>query len=208
MDAARYIDVHLPYFDVSDFGIIDNERSWMHPELGKWFIAGGIVLTGSKPEDNPVSWRLAAAIFGTAGVAIVYGIGLVLWRSPWWAGFSSLLITVDGLHLVQSRTAMLDIFVCTLMSLAMLFVVLEWRRRSGRDPAAPSRSGLARLLISRWMLALGVTIGLAVATKWSAIYLWGPIGLGFAIVALLRTGGSGPAWRSWPGWAWCCSWSR
>jgi dolichyl-phosphate-mannose-protein mannosyltransferase len=122
-------------------------------------------------------WRLPSALFGIAGVALIYLLALRLWRSVWWAGFVSLLLALDGLHIVQSRIAMLDIFLTTFITAGFLFLVLDRERMD----AHPSRDRWPR--ISRWFgspyrLWAGVCLGAAVATKWS-----GAFALIFAAVA-------------------------
>jgi dolichyl-phosphate-mannose--protein O-mannosyl transferase len=76
------------------------------------------------------------------------------------------LLAIDILHLVQSRTAMLDVFLAMFVVAAFLAVVLDLR-------SAPStgRGGIRRWLFGRpWRLAAGVLVGCAVAVKWSGVY--------------------------------------
>ena len=64
---------------------IADEGTWVHPPLGKWIIA----LLGVGPIGlRSIGWRLPSAIFGIAGVALLYLLALRLWGSVWWAGFS------------------------------------------------------------------------------------------------------------------------
>src|SRR5580765_4734870 len=59
---------------------IADEGTWVHPPGGKWIIA----LLGVGPlGDRPIGWRLPSALFGTAGVALLYLLALRLWRSVW-----------------------------------------------------------------------------------------------------------------------------
>ena len=82
--------------------------------------------------QRSIGWRLPSAVFGIAGVALLYLLALRLWRSVWWAGFAALLLALDGLHIVQSRMAMLDIFLTTFITAAMLFLVLDRERMDAR----------------------------------------------------------------------------
>lgn len=114
------------------------EISWVHPPVGKWLIAAGIALFGK----NPWGWRIMSAIFGTGLVAITYLIAFQFWRRHLWAMAAGLLVAVDGLAIVQSRVAMLDIFATTFIALAFLFAVMD-RRHSERvsedlDASEPS----------------------------------------------------------------------
>lgn len=138
-----------------------------HPPLGKWLIAAGV-----GPYDRPVGWRLPSVVFGVAGVLLVYLLALTLWRSPWWAGLAGLLVALDGVHVVQSRLAMLDIFMSTFVTGAVLCAVLEYQRRKGVPVPAVTGN---RVLGSRYLLGTGVLLGAAVATKWTALFVLGPV---------------------------------
>ncbi len=147
---------------------IADEGTWIHPPLGKWIIA----LLGVGPFGlRSIGWRLPSALFGTAGVALLYFLALELWGSVWWAGLAALLLALDGLHIVQSRIAMLDIFLTTFITAGMLLLVLDRKRtRLGH----PGREGLAghveRIFGSPYRLGAGLALGAAVATKWAGVF--------------------------------------
>lgn len=115
----------------------------VHPPLGKWLIAIGIQIFG----DNPFGWRFSAALFGLASVALIYFITQSLFKSNFLSLAATALISLDGLHLVMSRTALLDIFLSFFILLTFYLVIKE----------------------EYWQA--GIAIGLALATKWSALYL-------------------------------------
>jgi dolichyl-phosphate-mannose-protein mannosyltransferase len=130
-----------------------------HPVGAKWLIAAGIDAFGYEP----FGWRFASALAGTAGVAIVFLLGRRILASTW-AGFGAAsLLALDFLHFELSRLAMLDIFVATFGSAAVLFAVLD------RDRAGPpgSEARRDRLRDRPWLLAAGAALGAAVASKWS-----------------------------------------
>jgi dolichyl-phosphate-mannose--protein O-mannosyl transferase len=111
-------------------------------------------------------------VFGVAGVLLVYLLALTLWRSPWWAGLAGLLVALDGVHIVQSRLAMLDIFVSTFITAGVLCAVLEYQRRNGIPvPTVTSN----RVFGSRYLLGTGILLGAAVATKWTGTFILGPM---------------------------------
>jgi dolichyl-phosphate-mannose-protein mannosyltransferase len=138
-----------------------------HPPLGKWLIAAG---TG--PYSKPIGWRFPSMVFGVAGVLLVYLLALTLWRSPWWAGLAGLLVALDGVHIVQSRLAMLDIFMSTFVLGGVLCAVLEYQRRAGIPVPTVTRN---RVFGSRYLLGSGVLLGAAVATKWTGLFIVGPV---------------------------------
>ena len=115
----------------------------VHPPLGKWLIAIGIQTFG----DNPFGWRFSAALFGLASVALINFITQALFKSNFLSLSATTLISLDGLHLVMSRTALLDIFLSFFILLTFYLVIKE----------------------KYWQA--GITMGLALATKWSALYL-------------------------------------
>ena len=115
----------------------------VHPPVGKWMIAMGIRLVG----DNPTGWRFASALIGTASIGILYLVARRLFESEFIALIAATLMTIDGLHVVMSRTALLDIYLMFFLLTAFLAFLSE------------------RHLISAIML------GLALGTKWSAVYI-------------------------------------
>ena len=124
---------------------------WNHPPLGVLLIAGGIRLYG----NEPYGWRISSAIFGAIGIALAYVLALRLTRRRAVAILAACLLLMDGLYFVQSRTAMLDIFLTVFMMAAMLAFHAYL--------TAPAESGL-------FVVLTGTFLGLAIATKWSAAY--------------------------------------
>jgi len=142
---------------------IRDDSTPQHPPLGKWLIAAG---TG--PYNRRIGWRLPSMLCGVAGVLLVYLLALRLWRSPWWAGLGGLLVALDGVHIVQSRLAMLDIFMSTFITGGVLCAGLEYQRRNGiRVPTVTGN----QVFGSRYLLGTGVLLGAAVATKWAGLFI-------------------------------------
>jgi dolichyl-phosphate-mannose--protein O-mannosyl transferase len=155
---------------------IDDLVSGPHPPLGNWLIGIGIRLFG----NTEFGWRIAAAVAGTLGVALLYVLVRRLLAghvaapaATVGAAVSSGLLATDFLHLVQSRVAMLDVFVTLFVIATVLFVVLDGaRRRGARGEDADAPAWLRRLTLGRpWRLATGLTLGAATAVKWSGGYL-------------------------------------
>jgi dolichyl-phosphate-mannose-protein mannosyltransferase len=146
--------------------------AWVHPPLGKWMIAAGELAFGT----DSFGWRVAAAATGTATVIALAVIVQLLFGSPIWAFAGGLLLAVENLHFVQSRTAMLDVFVTFWIVLAFVFLLLDhrWMERSNPGPAAAQAppedpSPVAAPLWRPWRFAAGVALGAGIATKWSAL---------------------------------------
>lgn len=126
----------------------------VHPPVGKWMIASGIKLFG----DNALGWRFATALVGSLMILIVALIAHRLFYSPLLTALASGLMAVDGLALVHSRTALLDNFLAFFILIATYF------------------------FISKKYWLTGLFLGIALATKWSALYF---IAI-FALIALYR----------------------
>jgi dolichyl-phosphate-mannose-protein mannosyltransferase len=171
--------------DTAQCGIPDLV-SGAHPPLGDWLIGIGIRLFGY----DEFGWRIVAAIGGVLGVALLYLLvrRLLAGHMPETAAtvgatVASGLLAVDLLDVVQSRVAMLDIFVTLFVIATVLFAVLDGGRRRGprgEDEAAPG--WLRRVTLGRpWRMATGLALGAATATKWSGGYV--ALGLVVLVVA-------------------------
>lgn len=114
----------------------------VHPPVGKWLIAAGIKLFG----NNEFGWRIAVAVAGTLTIYLTARIAQRIFHENKWANLAALLMVLDGLNLVMSRTALLDIF----LTLFVLLSVNAWLK--GR------------------YLNFAIYLGLAMGCKWSALY--------------------------------------
>ncbi|MDD7929429.1 dolichyl-phosphate-mannose--protein mannosyltransferase [Microbacterium thalli] len=154
----------------------------VHPPLGKYLIGLPMALFGA---DSTFAWRLATALAGTACVLVLYLLARSLSGSVVFASLASGLLAIDGLGIVMSRAALLDIFLTLFTLLAFWFVVLD--RRSHRvtlaarvaarwDDAGPPSWG--PVLWNRpWIIAAGAAAGAASAVKWSGAFVLAAIGL-------------------------------
>ena len=150
-------------------GIFTNEPTWVvHPDGGKWLIAGGIDLFGM----TPFGWRFAAVVAGSLMVLVLARLTLRLTGSIAFACLAGLLLTIDGVHFVMSRLALLDIFLALwlLCMVACLAADRDWLK-SRLDQGLPV--GWFR----GWQAAAGVCAGLAVSTKWSALWVIAAFGI-------------------------------
>ena len=126
-----------------------DNHDWLHPPLAKYIQALFFQSFG----HNAFAWRLPSAVFGVIGVALVFVVAQLAFRKISLSLLAALLLSLDGLWLVQSRVAMNDVFV-TVWLLAAIASYL-WYRRSAR---------------AAWLLPVGILGGLGLATKWSAVF--------------------------------------
>lgn len=130
-----------------------------HPLLAKELIALAIWLFG----ESPFGWRIAPLVAGT--------LALVSWsRAVWWYSRSqvvsllfAVLLASNFLLFSLSRLAMLDVFMFAFTGGALVSFLL----------------GLER---PRWLIACGISLGLALASKWSAA----PVALALALCGLWK----------------------
>ena len=146
----------------------------VHPPVGKWLIGAGEAIFGM----NSFGWRVAPLVFGTLLVLVTIRLVRRVSKSTLIGGLAGLLITLDGLAFVMSRTALLDIFVAffVVAGVSCLAADRDWFRNRLADyleqhelPDLRGRFGPA-LMLRPWRLAAGICFGLAIGSKWNALY--------------------------------------
>ncbi|MDX6293844.1 MAG: dolichyl-phosphate-mannose-protein mannosyltransferase [Kribbellaceae bacterium] len=175
----------------------------VHPEVGKWMIAAGEQLFGM----NTFGWRFMPALFGTLTVLVLIRTVRRMTRSTLIGCIAGLLLAVDGLHFVMSRVALLDIFLAfwLICAVSCLICDRDWTRRRHADSldsgtAPGERRTVGRwLLVRPWRIAAGVCFGLALGTKWSAIWVLAGFGIlvfAWDLGARRALGVRHPFWKS------------
>lgn len=119
-----------------------------HPPLTSLLIAMGIFMFG----DNAFAWRFAGATVGTAMIPLTYLLGKRLFKSRLAATCAAFFVLTDGLFLVDSRTAVWEIFYVFFGAVAYLFL---FRFAQSNEPAVRRRS----------LVGMGVMLGLCLASK-------------------------------------------
>lgn len=176
--SVRLLIPSKPFFDEIHYlpparNILDLSKplNREHPPLGKEILAVGIALFG----DRTFGWRIMPALFGTIALfAAMRAVWFATLRRFATIAAGVLLVTGFGLF-VESRIAMLDIFMITFAMVAMWMCAGAVRESE----------------TARWRLAVaGASLGFAVACKWNAAPLMAIPGLAFLVVRA-RTAG----WR-------------
>ena len=152
----------------------------VHPPVGKWVIGFGEWVFGV----TPFGWRFMPAVLGTLMVLMLARIVRRMTRSTLLGSIAGLLLALDGLSIVLSRSALLDGVLAFWILAAFGCLVIDrdhmrqrladWAeaRQAGDGAADPDRSADLgpRLGLRPLRLLAGVLLGLACATKWSGIY--------------------------------------
>ncbi|MFI7534437.1 dolichyl-phosphate-mannose--protein mannosyltransferase [Streptosporangium sp. NPDC049376] len=166
---------------------IDKCASYVvHPPLGKWLISIGEQLFGM----TPFGWRFAGAVLGSLSILILARVARRMTRSTLLGCLAGLLLAVEGLHLVLSRTALLDIFLMffVLAGFACLVADRDHARRRLVDwyENSPISDQGPWLGLRPWRMAAGVLLGAACAVKWSGVFYL----IAFAVMTLLWDAGA------------------
>jgi dolichyl-phosphate-mannose--protein O-mannosyl transferase len=156
----------------------------VHPPLGKWMMAVGEVLFDHGKTvmfhntiypASPLSFRFSGAVVGTLAILMVARLARRMFHSTALGVIAGVLLSLDGLEFVQSRTAMLDIYLMFWVLAAFCCLVIDrddGRRRLAErltSPLDPDHWGPS-LGIRPWRWGAGICIGAACATKWDGAY--------------------------------------
>lgn len=137
-----------------------HEMPWYestHPPLGKVFMSWCIQLLGM----NPFAWRLAGTLAGILMLPGMYLLGKVLFKRTEIAFAAMMLMALDCMHLTQTRIATIDSFPVLFIIWAFFFMFLYANMSFYHEK-------LSRTLPP--LLASGVCMGLACASKWIGLY--------------------------------------
>ncbi|HVA41316.1 MAG TPA: phospholipid carrier-dependent glycosyltransferase, partial [Candidatus Binataceae bacterium] len=160
-----------------------------HPPLAKLVIAAGILLFG----DHPWSWRIGNALIGILLVALTYMLGRRMFASRLAGALAASFIICDGMFLVDSRVAVIDIVYLTLAAWSYLLLFRFAESNDHRDRR-------------RTLAAMGVTLGLCLGSKLYVPAVTFLLCAGFMVYFIIRSEGATPpparVWRA-VARAWC-----
>jgi dolichyl-phosphate-mannose-protein mannosyltransferase len=169
---------------------VASEQTAVHPPLGKWLLAAGVRVFGY----NAVGWRVAAALAGAATVTLLFILARKLLGSTLGAVVAAGAFAIDPLHFVQSRIAMLDVFVTGFGVAAFTFLLWDRNRSITNHSSQADRGGLRP-----WRIAAGTAAGAAVASKWSGVLVVVAavvLSITWAVAVRRRDGGARPVGRA------------
>ena len=119
---------------------------WTHPPLAKEIMALSMLMFNTQ---ESWAWRLPGVILGIISIYLIYLISKLLFKSELIALTASFIYSLDGLNFVQSRTGMNDIYLITFVLVSLY------------------------LLLKKKFLFSSIFLGLALSSKWTAIYFFG-----------------------------------
>src|SRR5207244_4244149 len=111
---------------------------------------------------NTFGWRIAACIFGTLCIPMMYLFARRLWPNRLFAIAAATLACFDGMFFIQSRIGMIDIFPIFFILAAYFLFLVHMQSRS---------SSLSLLSL----VALGTVLGIGIASKWIVLGAWASI---------------------------------
>jgi dolichyl-phosphate-mannose-protein mannosyltransferase len=157
-----------------------------HPPLGKWLIGAGEWIFG----PNPFGWRFASAVIGVISIFVLARVARRMTRSTLLGCMAGLLLALDGLHFVLSRTALLDIFLMFWVLAGFGCLVVDRDRARERLAGWYEGSRLTGtgpwLGMRPWRIGAGLCLGAACATKWSGVFFL----VAFAVMSLVWDAGA------------------
>ena len=147
-----------------------------HPPLGKSIISIGIALFGM----NPFGWRFMCALFGTLLIPLMYLFARKMFCRTDIACLTTVLLGTAFMNTTLSRIATIDILVA-FFSICMFFCMYGYiQALSENKPMRQQRF---------WLLSGGISMGLAVAIKWTGVYAAAGIAVLFFSFLLEHIGG-------------------
>jgi dolichyl-phosphate-mannose--protein O-mannosyl transferase len=145
---------------------------WDHPPLARLAMTGGILLLG----NEPIGWRIGSVVAGAVGAVLAFDLGRRLTGRMAVGVLTACLLLMDTMYLTYSRMGLLDSYL-TMLTLAMMAAFAWYLRQPVHRVRVP-------------LVVIGITMGLSIATKWSAAY--GAFFVGIVILARF-------AWLAWRG---------
>ena len=122
---------------------------WTHPPLGKVLIAAGVRLFGM----TPFGWRIIGTVFGVLMIFVMHSLAKKIFKESFIASLCTVMLTFDFMHFTQSRIATIDVYVTFFIMLMYLFMYKYYVSKSLKP-----------------LFWAGLSFGLGVAVKWTAIY--------------------------------------
>jgi dolichyl-phosphate-mannose-protein mannosyltransferase len=122
---------------------------------------------------NTFGWRIAACLFGTLCIPMMYLLARRLWSARLFAIVAATLVCFDGMFFIQSRIGMIDIFPIFFILLSYFLYLVHIQSRT-----------VSSSLIS--LVGLGLALGIGIASKWIVLAAYASILFLLAVRAIRR----------------------
>lgn len=142
-----------------------NIYEWTHPPLGKDIMSLSIQIFGM----TPFGWRFAGTLAGVLMVPAMYFVGLLMFRKRTWASLLAVIMSLDGMHFVQTRLATIDSY--GVLFIILMFLFMYWYYSISFYDMPLTKTFLPLGLC-------GLAFGLGAASKWICLYA----GAGLAVI--------------------------
>lgn len=152
-----------------------NYVDWLHPPVVKLIQAQLISWFG----DSAFGWRIGSVLAGSLALWGLWELAWIWYSSRRVSLMAVGLLAADGLFLVQSRIAMLDIYLVAFLLWLVVVFSWWWKPQSlSSKVTSVTKTKDSRLFRTRslqtwtdwWLIiCLGVLMGLLMATKWTGI---------------------------------------
>ncbi|NJR68149.1 MAG: phospholipid carrier-dependent glycosyltransferase [Synechococcales cyanobacterium CRU_2_2] len=146
-----------------------------HPPLGKYLIALGIWLgenvwfrgaeirnSAAGLDLSPLSYRWLNGAVGALIPPLVAGVALQLTGRRRLAVLAGIFAALDGFLLVESRLALLHVYLVAFGMLGQWCFLQAWRSQNSEDRSTPCQ----------WLLNAGLSFGACVSIKWNGLGYW------------------------------------
>lgn len=131
----------------------------VHPPLGKLLQSIPITLTGRM---TPFTWRFMGTLTGVFIIIATYFLALEIFKKSSFARVAAILVSLSGLHFVQTRVGTVDSYLCLFNILAFL-AMMKFLNSDGKF---------------RYFILAGIFYGCAFTVKWTGAFC----GIGLALM--------------------------
>lgn len=130
---------------------------WVHPQLGLLSILIGLGLFGV----SSFAWRIVPSITTILLVPLIYIFAKRIFQKPQIAVIATVLLMCEFMHFVMGRISSIEPLVTLFLVMEYYYLYIYLDNRV---------SGVSYKVASKNLLYVGIYFGLAISSKWSALY--------------------------------------
>lgn len=130
---------------------------WVHPQLGLLSILIGLGLFGM----SSFAWRIVPSITTILLIPVIYIFAKRVFQKPQIAVIATILLMCEFMHFVMGRISSIEPLVTLFLVVEYYYLYIYLDNRA---------NGVSYKIASKNLLYAGVFFGLAISSKWSALY--------------------------------------